>query len=136
MCMKIIMLFCLRNRDVHAYIPHIGKNYKDINVATALIFVVFCSFKMFYTFSRIFQFRHILYYQYLSIWTKRCVVIHIVFKLCAQILFVCGFTSYSRTFHSYVDVTITDKGLRPMAIEQWGFFNISQSGGRRARCSA
>ena len=42
-------------------------------------------------------------------------------------LFVWGFSSHSRIFHSYGDITITDEGLQILinaAIEQWGFLSL------------
>ena len=47
------------------------------------------------------------------------------------ILFVCGFSSHSRIFHSYGEVNITCEGLLylthvwHMSIKQWWFFNVS-----------
>ena len=44
------------------------------------------------------------------------------------LMFVCGFLSHSRIFHSHWDITITgedfDLCLTLMAIEQWGFLSV------------
>ena len=60
------------------------------------------------------------------------VCLFVCFFVCLFVcLFVRGFSSHSRIFHSFGDVTITDKELQIfdlcpalMAIEQWGIFNV------------
>ena len=42
----------------------------------------------------------------------------------AHVLFLWGFSSHSRSFHSNGDVTVTGEGLALMAIKQWGFFSV------------
>ena len=49
-------------------------------------------------------------------------------QLCVSCLIVCGFTSHSRIFHSYGDVTIIGEMLQIFTyarhLWQWGFFSV------------